>query len=122
MEFCAAQHVVSDWDHFRALRSGNVALSSFLPAPAGESHRANRNVQEHRGPAGAGAAAGRLFSYRRSGSVPSLGDGVGLTMAWDESLGMERQSSDKMVAQDSGMAAIALEPLPPTAVTLQCAT
>lgn len=35
-------------------------------------------------------------------------------MAWDESLGMERQSSDKMVARDSGMAAIALKPLPPT--------
>lgn len=46
----------------------------------------------------------------------------GLTMAWDESLGMERQSSDKMVAQGSGVAAIALEPLPPTALTLQCAT
>lgn len=40
-------------------------------------------------------------------------------MAWDESLGMERQSSDKMVAQDSGVAAIAPEPLPPTAVTFQ---
>lgn len=54
--------------------------------------------------------------------VPSLGHGTGLTMAWDESLGMERQSSDKMVAQDSGTAAIALEPLPPTAATFQRAT
>lgn len=34
-------------------------------------------------------------------------------MVWDESLGMERQSSDKMVAQDSGLAAIALLSLPP---------
>lgn len=31
MEFCAAQHVVWDRDHCRALHSGNVALSSFLP-------------------------------------------------------------------------------------------
>lgn len=64
--------------------------------------------QQHRG------------SDRRAGSAPSLGDGTGLTMAWDESLGMERQSSDEMVAQDSGLAAIVLEPLPPTALTLQC--
>lgn len=50
---------------------------------------------------------------RRLGSGPSLGDGARLTMVWDESLGMERQSSDKMVAQDSGLAAIALLSLPP---------
>lgn len=61
-----------------------------------------------------GSSSRETLSYRRSGSVPSLGDGAGLTMAWDESLGMERQSSDKMVARDSGMAAIALKPLPPT--------
>lgn len=60
------------------------------------------------------------LSYGRSRSVPSLGDGAGLAMAWDESLGMDRQSSDKMVAQDGGVPATALEPLPPTTITLQC--
>lgn len=61
MEFCAAQRVVWDWDHCRALHSGNVALGSFLPTPTGESHRGNRNVQEHHGPAGMGAAAESLL-------------------------------------------------------------
>lgn len=62
-----------------------------------------------------GSSSGETLSYkRRLGPGPSLGDGAGLTMAWDESLGMERQSSDKMVAQDTGMAAIALVSLPPT--------
>lgn len=69
-----------------------------------------------------GSSSREALSYRRSGSVPSLEDGTGLAMAWDESLGMDRQSSDKMVAQDSGVAAIALKPLPPTTITLQCAT
>lgn len=41
---------------------------------------------------------------------------MGLTMAWDESLGMERQSGDKMVAQDGGTAALALVSLPPAAL------
>lgn len=53
---------------------------------------------------------------KRLGPGPSLGDGAGLTMAWDESLGMERQSSDEMVAQDRGTAATALVSLPPTAL------
>lgn len=57
-----------------------------------------------------------LSHKRRLGPGPSLGDGAGLTMAWDECLGMERQSSDKMVAQDGGMAAIALVSLPPAAL------
>lgn len=57
-----------------------------------------------------------LSDKRRLEPGPGLGDGAGLTMAWDESLGMERQSSDKMVAQDRGMAAIVLMSLPPTAL------
>lgn len=56
------------------------------------------------------------LSYKRLGPGPSLGDGARLTMAWDESLGMERQSSDEMVAQDRGTAAAALMSLPPTAL------
>lgn len=50
---------------------------------------------------------------RRLAPSPSLWDGAGLTMAWDESLCMERQSGDEMVAQDRGRAAVALVSLPP---------
>lgn len=97
-------------------------VGTSLSVPSSPSYgRVSQSKQECPGapwPRWDGSSSREALSYRRSGSVPSLEPGTGL-MAWDESLGMERQSSDKMVAQDSGVAAIAPEPLPPTAVTFQ---
>lgn len=121
--FCADQHAVWDLNHCRALHSRNLTFGgehtpSSLPAPP--------PVHLQSTPTGAPRRAVALLGQerqqetlgynRRLGPGPSLGDGAGLTMVWDESLGMERQSSDKMVARDRGMAAIALVSLLPPAL------